>query len=179
MGASAGPLRLPAEVTLLSPQTPHLVNLNEDPLMSECLLYYIKDGITRWGSQGWSAPLQRGCRAWHLLKPCCPLVLVAGHEAEGHSVLRALPGWSGLGASLAAPPVHPGCFPTEPSWASLWGAGQWAAAWMPWVQPVLTVPAPPPQSGPGGCGEAAGHRPERALHQGGALRLPERLPRGQ
>uniref|UniRef100_A0A8C3S4F2 plus-end-directed kinesin ATPase n=1 Tax=Chelydra serpentina TaxID=8475 RepID=A0A8C3S4F2_CHESE len=30
-------------------QTPHLVNLNEDPLMSECLLYYIKDGITRVG----------------------------------------------------------------------------------------------------------------------------------
>lgn len=28
-------------------QTPHLVNLNEDPLMSECLLYYIKDGITK------------------------------------------------------------------------------------------------------------------------------------
>uniref|UniRef100_A0A673MPJ0 plus-end-directed kinesin ATPase n=1 Tax=Sinocyclocheilus rhinocerous TaxID=307959 RepID=A0A673MPJ0_9TELE len=28
-------------------KTPHLVNLNEDPLMSECLLYYIKDGITR------------------------------------------------------------------------------------------------------------------------------------
>ncbi|XP_021017230.1 kinesin-like protein KIF1B isoform X8 [Mus caroli] len=30
-------------------KTPHLVNLNEDPLMSECLLYYIKDGITRVG----------------------------------------------------------------------------------------------------------------------------------
>ncbi|XP_029435120.1 LOW QUALITY PROTEIN: kinesin-like protein KIF1B [Rhinatrema bivittatum] len=30
-------------------RTPHLVNLNEDPLMSECLLYYIKDGITRVG----------------------------------------------------------------------------------------------------------------------------------
>lgn len=30
-------------------QTPHLVNLNEDPLMSECLLYYIKDGVTRLG----------------------------------------------------------------------------------------------------------------------------------
>ncbi|XP_012590230.1 PREDICTED: kinesin-like protein KIF1A [Condylura cristata] len=27
-------------------KTPHLVNLNEDPLMSECLLYYIKDGVT-------------------------------------------------------------------------------------------------------------------------------------
>ena len=29
-------------------QRPHLVNLNEDPLMSECLLYYVKDGVTRW-----------------------------------------------------------------------------------------------------------------------------------
>ncbi|VDK45590.1 unnamed protein product [Anisakis simplex] len=28
---------------------PHLVNLNEDPLMSECLLYYLKEGITRVG----------------------------------------------------------------------------------------------------------------------------------
>ena len=27
-------------------QTPHLVNLNEDPSMSECLLYYIKEGET-------------------------------------------------------------------------------------------------------------------------------------
>uniref|UniRef100_A0A673T7G7 plus-end-directed kinesin ATPase n=1 Tax=Suricata suricatta TaxID=37032 RepID=A0A673T7G7_SURSU len=33
------------------PKTPHLVNLNEDPLMSECLLYYIKDGITRVGRE--------------------------------------------------------------------------------------------------------------------------------
>ncbi|CAG5136304.1 unnamed protein product, partial [Candidula unifasciata] len=29
--------------------SPHLVNLNEDPLMSECLLYYIKEGTTRVG----------------------------------------------------------------------------------------------------------------------------------
>ncbi|WKX95060.1 hypothetical protein Q1695_011929 [Nippostrongylus brasiliensis] len=28
---------------------PHLVNLNEDPLMSECLLYYLKEGITSVG----------------------------------------------------------------------------------------------------------------------------------
>ncbi|CEF59380.1 Kinesin-like protein KIF1B [Strongyloides ratti] len=28
---------------------PHLVNLNEDPLMSECLLYYIKEGKTKVG----------------------------------------------------------------------------------------------------------------------------------
>ncbi|XP_020780541.2 kinesin-like protein KIF1C [Boleophthalmus pectinirostris] len=31
--------------------TPHLVNLNEDPLMSECLIYYIKEGVTRVGQQ--------------------------------------------------------------------------------------------------------------------------------
>lgn len=30
-------------------QTPHLVNLNEDPLMSECLVYYLKEGLTRVG----------------------------------------------------------------------------------------------------------------------------------
>uniref|UniRef100_A0AAR2J9C1 Kinesin motor domain-containing protein n=1 Tax=Pygocentrus nattereri TaxID=42514 RepID=A0AAR2J9C1_PYGNA len=36
-------------VGVFSPKkTPHLVNLNEDPLMSECLLYYIKDGVTRY-----------------------------------------------------------------------------------------------------------------------------------
>ncbi|XP_045553412.1 kinesin-like protein KIF1A isoform X20 [Salmo salar] len=37
-------------VGVFSPKkTPHLVNLNEDPLMSECLLYYIKDGNTKVG----------------------------------------------------------------------------------------------------------------------------------
>ena len=35
-------------IGVFSPKkTPHLVNLNEDPLMSECLIYYIKDGITK------------------------------------------------------------------------------------------------------------------------------------
>ncbi|XP_044273043.1 kinesin-like protein KIF1C isoform X2 [Varanus komodoensis] len=39
-------------VGVFSPRkTPHLVNLNEDPLMSECLLYHIKDGVTRVGQQ--------------------------------------------------------------------------------------------------------------------------------
>ncbi|KAI8364639.1 uncharacterized protein BYT42DRAFT_505980 [Radiomyces spectabilis] len=32
-------------------KVPHLVNLNEDPLMSECLMYQIKAGITRVGRQ--------------------------------------------------------------------------------------------------------------------------------
>jgi len=38
-------------VGVFSPKkTPHLVNLNEDPFMSECLLYYLKDGVTKVGS---------------------------------------------------------------------------------------------------------------------------------
>lgn len=41
---------LPPSVSL--PQSPHLVNLNEDPLMSECLLYYIKEGTTEVGQVG-------------------------------------------------------------------------------------------------------------------------------
>jgi len=36
-------------IGVFSPKkTPHLVNLNEDPLMSECLIYYIKDGLTKY-----------------------------------------------------------------------------------------------------------------------------------
>lgn len=39
-----------SEVGVFSPQnTPHLVNLNQDPLMSECLLYYTKAGCTKVG----------------------------------------------------------------------------------------------------------------------------------
>uniref|UniRef100_A0AAR2INN8 plus-end-directed kinesin ATPase n=1 Tax=Pygocentrus nattereri TaxID=42514 RepID=A0AAR2INN8_PYGNA len=38
-------------LSIIDYPTPHLVNLNEDPLMSECLLYYIKDGITRVGRE--------------------------------------------------------------------------------------------------------------------------------
>ncbi|CAF4112201.1 unnamed protein product [Rotaria sp. Silwood2] len=37
-------------VGIFSPKnSPHLVNLNEDPLMSECLMYFIKNGTTRVG----------------------------------------------------------------------------------------------------------------------------------
>ncbi|XP_068611951.1 kinesin-like protein KIF1C [Brachionichthys hirsutus] len=41
--------------------TPHLVNLNEDPLMSECLLYYIKEGVTRVGQQDVDVKLSGHC----------------------------------------------------------------------------------------------------------------------
>mgnify|MGYP001801394314 CR=1 FL=1 len=37
---------------LFSPKnTPHLVNLCEDPLMSECLLYYLKVRDSNWSSK--------------------------------------------------------------------------------------------------------------------------------
>ncbi|XP_074031969.1 kinesin family member unc-104 isoform X4 [Leptinotarsa decemlineata] len=44
-------------VGVFSPKcTPHLVNLNEDPFMSECLIYYIKEGLTRIGSDQANMP---------------------------------------------------------------------------------------------------------------------------
>lgn len=44
-------------VGVFSPKkTPHLVNLNEDPTLSECLLYYLKDGITRLGTSEANVP---------------------------------------------------------------------------------------------------------------------------
>ncbi|OXB56785.1 hypothetical protein ASZ78_014681 [Callipepla squamata] len=56
-------------------QTPHLVNLNEDPLMSECLLYYIKDGITRVGQ----ADAERRQ----------DIVLSGAHIKEEHCIFRS------------------------------------------------------------------------------------------
>lgn len=44
-------------VGVFSPKkTPHLVNLNEDPTLSECLLYYLKDGVTRLGTSEANLP---------------------------------------------------------------------------------------------------------------------------
>ncbi|XP_029974251.1 kinesin-like protein KIF1B isoform X1 [Salarias fasciatus] len=56
-------------------KTPHLVNLNEDPLMSECLLYYIKDGITRVGQ----ADAERRQ----------DIVLSGAHIREEHCIFRS------------------------------------------------------------------------------------------
>ncbi|KAI7873610.1 uncharacterized protein EV154DRAFT_527837 [Mucor mucedo] len=39
-------------VGVYAPKTIHLINLNEDPLMTECLMYQIKSGITRVGRIG-------------------------------------------------------------------------------------------------------------------------------
>jgi Kinesin-associated len=51
----------PVEKSLFLLQTPHLVNLNEDPGMSECLLYYIKRGITKYPNDDSFAPIWSIC----------------------------------------------------------------------------------------------------------------------
>ncbi|XP_018048845.1 PREDICTED: kinesin-like protein unc-104 isoform X10 [Atta colombica] len=59
-------------VGVFSPKkTPHLVNLNEDPLMSECLIYYIKDGFTRIGSAEAHVPQDIQLCGPHILKEHC------------------------------------------------------------------------------------------------------------
>ncbi|NXS22758.1 KIF1C protein, partial [Mystacornis crossleyi] len=56
-----------------SQRTPHLVNLNEDPLMSECLLYHIKDGVTRVGQVDVDIKLSGPfIREQHCLFRSCP-----------------------------------------------------------------------------------------------------------
>lgn len=39
-----------------APKSIHLINLNEDPLMTECLMYHIKPGITKVGRLGSTVP---------------------------------------------------------------------------------------------------------------------------
>uniref|UniRef100_A0ABD2XEL7 Kinesin-like protein unc-104 n=1 Tax=Trichogramma kaykai TaxID=54128 RepID=A0ABD2XEL7_9HYME len=59
-------------VGVFSPKkTPHLVNLNEDPLMSECLIYYIKDGFTRIGSAEANIPQDIQLSGPHILSEHC------------------------------------------------------------------------------------------------------------
>ncbi|XP_038061971.1 kinesin-like protein KIF1A isoform X8 [Patiria miniata] len=59
-------------VGVFSPKkTPHLVNLNEDPFMSECLLYYIKDGVTRVGRSDANITQDIQLRGSHIQEEHC------------------------------------------------------------------------------------------------------------
>lgn len=59
-------------VGFFSPKkTPHLVNLNEDATLSECLLYYIKEGVTRIGSPEANIPQDVQLVGSHILKEHC------------------------------------------------------------------------------------------------------------
>ncbi|XP_015110986.1 kinesin-like protein unc-104 isoform X5 [Diachasma alloeum] len=72
-------------VGVFSPKkTPHLVNLNEDPLMSECLIYYIKDGFTRIGSAEANIPQD--------IQLCGPYILSEHCVFENHEgVITLMP----------------------------------------------------------------------------------------
>ncbi|XP_014260250.1 kinesin-like protein unc-104 isoform X2 [Cimex lectularius] len=75
-------------VGVFSPKkTPHLVNLNEDPSMSECLLYYIKDGLTRVGSGEANVPQDIQLNGSHILGEHCIF-----ENREGIVTLKPLPG---------------------------------------------------------------------------------------
>ncbi|KAM3590621.1 uncharacterized protein V6R79_012900 [Siganus canaliculatus] len=68
--------------------TPHLVNLNEDPLMSECLLYYIKEGVTRVGQQDVDIKL-----SGHFIKEIhCVFVSEVNEQGEVEVTLEPLVG---------------------------------------------------------------------------------------
>lgn len=70
-------------VGVFSPKkTPHLVNLNEDPLMSECLIYYIKDGFTRIGSAEANIPQD--------VQLCGPYILSEHCVFENHEGIITL-----------------------------------------------------------------------------------------
>ncbi|XP_063876527.1 kinesin-like protein unc-104 isoform X4 [Scylla paramamosain] len=57
---------------IFSPKkTPHLVNLNEDPSMSECLLYYIKDGFTKVGTAESNIPQDIQLCGSHIMPEHC------------------------------------------------------------------------------------------------------------
>uniref|UniRef100_A0A672IYF8 plus-end-directed kinesin ATPase n=1 Tax=Salarias fasciatus TaxID=181472 RepID=A0A672IYF8_SALFA len=80
-------------VGVFSPKkTPHLVNLNEDPLMSECLLYYIKDGTTKVGREN-AKTRQDIVLSGHFIKDeHCTFSSTTGPQGEGCVVLEPCEG---------------------------------------------------------------------------------------
>uniref|UniRef100_A0A3Q2TUX0 plus-end-directed kinesin ATPase n=1 Tax=Fundulus heteroclitus TaxID=8078 RepID=A0A3Q2TUX0_FUNHE len=80
-------------VGVFSPKkTPHLVNLNEDPLMSECLLYYIKDGITKVGREN-AKTRQDIVLSGHFIEDeHCTFSSTTGPQGEGCIILEPCEG---------------------------------------------------------------------------------------
>ncbi|XP_046405609.1 kinesin-like protein unc-104 isoform X2 [Ischnura elegans] len=91
-------------VGVFSPKkTPHLVNLNEDPSMSECLLYYIKDGgITKVGSAEANVPQDIQLSGPHILSEHCSF-----ENKDG--VITLIPGEGALcyvnGRAISSPEI--------------------------------------------------------------------------
>ncbi|XP_034559758.1 kinesin-like protein KIF1A isoform X2 [Notolabrus celidotus] len=73
-------------------KTPHLVNLNEDPLMSECLLYYIKDGITKVGRENAKTRQDIVLSGHFIQDEHCTFSSTTGPQGEGIVVLEPCEG---------------------------------------------------------------------------------------
>ncbi|XP_030218862.1 kinesin-like protein KIF1A isoform X6 [Gadus morhua] len=75
-------------VGVFSPKkTPHLVNLNEDPLMSECLLYYIKDGVTKVGRDDAKTRQDIVLSGHFIQDEHCTFSSSTGPQGEGNVIL--------------------------------------------------------------------------------------------
>uniref|UniRef100_A0A4W5PAS4 plus-end-directed kinesin ATPase n=1 Tax=Hucho hucho TaxID=62062 RepID=A0A4W5PAS4_9TELE len=80
-------------VGVFSPKkTPHLVNLNEDPLMSECLLYYIKDGTTKVGREDARSRQDIVLSGHFIQDEHCTFSSTTGPGGEGNVILEPCEG---------------------------------------------------------------------------------------
>ncbi|KAK6302412.1 hypothetical protein J4Q44_G00267670 [Coregonus suidteri] len=80
-------------VGVFSPKkTPHLVNLNEDPLMSECLLYYIKDGTTKVGRDDARSRQDIVLSGHFIQDEHCTFSSTTGPGGEGNVILEPCEG---------------------------------------------------------------------------------------
>lgn len=86
--------------------------------MSECLLYYIKDGLTRWAAHQVGGSDGSGV-------PVCPCVLEAMLPA---AVCVALPGPLYMGASSVPQSYASWAFPIR-AWLGVWRPGVVGSGW--------------------------------------------------
>jgi kinesin family protein 1 len=66
--------------------TPHLVNLNEDPLMSECIIYQLKDGLSAVGRMDSDEPTMIRLSGESILDKHCYF-----EDKDGKVTLHTLP----------------------------------------------------------------------------------------
>uniref|UniRef100_A0A2K6CY30 plus-end-directed kinesin ATPase n=1 Tax=Macaca nemestrina TaxID=9545 RepID=A0A2K6CY30_MACNE len=86
-------------------KTPHLVNLNEDPLMSECLLYYIKDGVTRVGREDGERRQDIVLSGHFIKEEHCVFRSDSRGGSEGMATLPSPPAPTALGHPVPASPA--------------------------------------------------------------------------
>ncbi|GAA5864258.1 hypothetical protein JCM1840_006717 [Sporobolomyces johnsonii] len=86
---------------------PHLVNLNEDPLMSECLIYQIKSGRTTVGNLDSDKPADIKLSGANILPEHCYFECTTSGDGEDKVALHALPGSTTMVNGLRIPVGKP------------------------------------------------------------------------